>query len=130
MVSFLSKVAFVTILFAAVTSINAQKLNVAVYYESLCGDSIRFITNQLNPAYEDLKNYIEILFVPFGKSWRNGGEKFFCQHGPEECAGNMVQSCTLNALNAPLNGNPDGSMAYVACQMAPGAEPTGREVNL
>lgn len=69
MVSFLSKGVFITILFAAVTSINAQKLHVAIYYESLCGDSIRFITNQLNPAYEDLKNYIEILFVPFGKSW-------------------------------------------------------------
>lgn len=69
MVSFISKGVFVTILFAAVTSINAQKLHVAVYYESLCGDSIRFITNQLNPAYADLKNYIEIFFVPFGKSW-------------------------------------------------------------
>ncbi|XP_037049798.1 GILT-like protein 1 [Bradysia coprophila] len=126
MVSFLSKGVFITILFAAVTSINAQKLHVAVYYESLCGDSIRFITNQLNPAYDDLKDYIEILFVPFGKSWRNGGETFICQHGPEECAGNMVQSCTLNALNGPMNGNPDGSMAYVACQMAPGAEQSGR----
>lgn len=51
-----------------------------------------------------------------------------CQHGPEECAGNMIQSCTLNGINGPLNGNPDASMAYVACQMAPGAEPTGREV--
>lgn len=64
-----SKGVFITILLVAVASIDAQKLHVAVYYESLCGDSIRFITNQLNPAYEDLKNYIEILFVPFGKSW-------------------------------------------------------------
>lgn len=66
MISFLSRAVFVTILFAAA---NAQKLHVAVYYESLCGDSIRFITNQLNPAYADLKDHIEILFVPFGKSW-------------------------------------------------------------
>ncbi len=69
MVSFLPKAVIVTILLAAVSSTNAQKLHVAIYYESLCGDSIRFITNQLNPAYADLKNYIEILFVPFGKSW-------------------------------------------------------------
>lgn len=69
MASSLSKGLLLTLLFAAVTSINAQKLHVAVYYESLCPDSIRFITTQLNPAYESLKNYIEILFVPFGKSW-------------------------------------------------------------
>lgn len=36
----------------------------------------------------------------------------------------MIQSCTLNSLT----GNPDGSMAYVACQMGYGAEPSGREV--
>ncbi|KAJ6635184.1 GILT-like protein 1 [Pseudolycoriella hygida] len=127
MVSFLSKGLFITIFFAVATTINAQKLHVAVYYESLCGDSIRFITNQLNPAYEDLKNHIEILFVPFGKSWRNGGERFMCQHGPDECAGNMIQSCTLNAINAPGNGDPDASMKYVACQMAPGAEASGQQ---
>lgn len=67
--SFLTKVVFITVLFAATNSINAQKLHVAIYYESLCGDSVRFITNQLNPAYEELKNYIDIFFVPFGKSW-------------------------------------------------------------
>jgi len=123
MVSTLSKGVLIVLIFAAVTSVNAQKLHVAVYYESLCGDSIRFITNQLNPAYESLKDYIEIFFVPFGKSWRIGGERFACQHGQDECDGNMIQSCTLNALN----GNRDASMAYVACQMASGAERTGQE---
>lgn len=42
----------------------------------------------------------------------------------------MIQSCTLNGINGPMNGNPDASMAYIACQMAPGAEPTGKEVVL
>ena len=40
----------------------------------------------------------------------------------------MIQSCTLNAINAPEKGNMDASMEYVACQMAPGADPTGQTV--
>jgi len=122
MVSSLSKGVLIAFLLAAVSSVNAQKLHVAIYYESLCGDSIRFITNQLNPAYADLKDYIEILFVPFGKSWRISGDRYACQHGQDECDGNKIQSCTLNALN----GNPDASMRYVACQMAYGADLTGQ----
>ena len=40
--------------------------------------------------------YVDILFVPFGKAdSTNGEEPFTCQHGPNECAGNKVQSCSL-----------------------------------
>lgn len=44
------------------------KLHVGIYYESLCPDSIRFITDQLFPGYSVVKHLIDVLFVPFGKS--------------------------------------------------------------
>lgn len=44
------------------------QLHVAIYYESLCPDSIRFITNQLDPTYGYFKDYIEVELIPFGKS--------------------------------------------------------------
>lgn len=44
------------------------RLTVSVYYESLCPDSINFITDQLTPAYNDFKDWINLEFIPFGKS--------------------------------------------------------------
>lgn len=49
---------------------NSQQfqIQVTVYYESLCPYSAAFIRDQLAPAHEPLQDYIDILFVPFGKS--------------------------------------------------------------
>lgn len=49
---------------------------VAIYYESLCPDSAKFITEQLYPAMKtELRDFVELTFVPFGKSqvsqWNN-----------------------------------------------------------
>lgn len=43
-------------------------IDVGVYYESLCPDSIRFIKNGLVPAYDTLKDNIRVTFVPYGKA--------------------------------------------------------------
>lgn len=51
-----------------ILSISFSQLAVHLYIESLCPDSIRFIQNQLYPAYDDLKDQIDVTFVPFGKA--------------------------------------------------------------
>ncbi|EEB20533.1 hypothetical protein Phum_PHUM620270, partial [Pediculus humanus corporis] len=43
-------------------------VNVTVFYESLCPDSIRFIKKQLHPTYSELKDYMNVELVPFGKA--------------------------------------------------------------
>ncbi|XP_011505223.1 PREDICTED: gamma-interferon-inducible lysosomal thiol reductase-like [Ceratosolen solmsi marchali] len=95
-------IAFVALLVAG--SIGAVKpnktlINVEVYYESLCPDSIYFITRELAPAYPHLKDFLHLKLVPFGKaSWiidENNRTKFTCQHGPNECWGNRAQACAL-----------------------------------
>lgn len=45
-----------------------QNVHVTVYYETLCPDSQRFITQQLYPAWKDLKDHLVLEFVPFGKA--------------------------------------------------------------
>ncbi|CAH0599424.1 unnamed protein product [Chrysodeixis includens] len=75
-----------------------QKVKIAVYYESLCPDSKRFITAQLAPVWRDFRGVVKVKLVPYGKSTHdkiNGKWQFNCHHGPDECYGNKIQSCIL-----------------------------------
>lgn len=55
--------------FSLSLSPSRHQVPVAVYYESLCPDSAKFITEQLYPALKsELREQVEITFVPFGKS--------------------------------------------------------------
>lgn len=54
--------------FAPIKIAISLQFPIQVYYESLCPDSVRFIKNQLYPSYRSLKDYVDVLFVPFGKS--------------------------------------------------------------
>ncbi|XP_017482623.1 PREDICTED: GILT-like protein F37H8.5 [Rhagoletis zephyria] len=95
-------------------SIDANKIDVTILYESLCPDSINFMTKQLAPAYDKLKANLNINLVPFGKSRSvNYGSEFYCQHGPAECSGNRLQSCVLNQQSTQ-----DQRVRFAICQMA------------
>ena len=45
-----------------------EKVNITVYYESLCPDSIEFITAQLYPTYQSFEKYLNVEFIPFGNA--------------------------------------------------------------
>merc|ERR550539_1728000 len=50
-------------------------------------------------TYQKLGQYIEIDFVPYGNAHQQqDGDSwtFDCQHGPDECHGNLQQSCMFN----------------------------------
>uniref|UniRef100_A0A0K8TVH5 Odorant Binding Protein n=1 Tax=Epiphyas postvittana TaxID=65032 RepID=A0A0K8TVH5_EPIPO len=75
-----------------------NKVKIAVYYESLCPDSKRFITSQLAPVWRDFRGAVKVKLVPYGKATHdkvNGKWQFTCQHGADECYGNKIQSCIL-----------------------------------
>merc|ERR1739838_979891 len=85
---------FLSVIFGATLVQSADpSVKVTVYYESLCGDSINFITTQLYPNWQ---HFGEADFMETGSSWN-----FTCQHGPEECVGNKVQACLLNQVSEP-----------------------------
>ncbi|KAH8358711.1 hypothetical protein KR093_001878 [Drosophila rubida] len=81
-----------------------MQVPVAVYYESLCPDSAKFITEQLYPAMKsELRDVVEITFVPFGKSQYStlGSDvTFTCHHGPNECYGNKVHACAIDKIQS------------------------------
>ncbi|XP_049883504.1 gamma-interferon-inducible lysosomal thiol reductase-like isoform X2 [Pectinophora gossypiella] len=75
-----------------------NKVKIAVYYESLCPDSKKFITTQLAPVWRDFRGVVKVKLVPYGKSTHdkvNGKWQFICHHGPDECYGNKIQACIL-----------------------------------
>lgn len=111
------------VLFFAATALAAsappspqEKVQVTVYYESLCPDSKKFISEQLKPTYSNFSSYMNLTLVPFGKSTYNstteGKFEFMCHHGEPECYGNKVQACALKLL--PV----DKQVDYIACLMS------------
>ncbi|KAH1027017.1 hypothetical protein HUJ05_000592 [Dendroctonus ponderosae] len=89
------------------------QINVALYFESLCPDSQNFLINQLYPTWNTIKDYVNIRFIPFGKSAsKENGQKFTCQHGSQECKGNRIMSCALTRIPSQ-----DLQVEYLRCFM-------------
>merc|ERR1712080_134828 len=78
-----------------------------VVYESLCPYSRQFIREQVHPAYTTLSEFFDVEFIAYGGASTHGnaedGYTFECQHGPRECAGNIVQGCTVHHVPDVLN---------------------------
>lgn len=43
-------------------------MNLSVFYESLCPDSIRFFVNQLQPTYNELRSIMTVDTHAYGKA--------------------------------------------------------------
>ena len=75
---------------------------IQVYIESLCPDCINFITKSFKDFYEKVEkpNLADIEFIPFGNAkevYNTSTNKydFSCQHGENECYGNLVETCAI-----------------------------------
>ncbi|XP_067309864.1 gamma-interferon-inducible lysosomal thiol reductase [Pseudorasbora parva] len=84
-----------------VTTPNANKVNVSLYYESLCPGCRNFLVGQLVPTLIMLSDIMNVDLVPYGNAQEKedqGKYTFICQHGEDECLGNMIETCLLNNL--------------------------------
>lgn len=101
-----------------------EKLPVKIYYEGLCPDS-RKLLSDLGAEYYIFRKYISLDFVPFGRaqSLDADGNEFQCHHGPKECVANRVHSCGVKYLKSQ-----DAKQQFVVCQMRQEADQTGKEV--
>jgi interferon gamma-inducible protein 30 len=70
-------------------------VNLSIYYETLCPDCRQFISTQVWNAYQTILDIVNITFVPYGNArelYRPETKlyQFYCQHGAEECYGNLI----------------------------------------
>ncbi|CAF0741797.1 unnamed protein product [Brachionus calyciflorus] len=79
---------------------NRKLLEIGVYYETKCPDSKRFLINQITSAQEKFSSVVDFTLIPFGKANYtrdsiNSDWNFMCQHGPDECYGNIIHNCLI-----------------------------------
>jgi len=88
----------------------SQQVTVSVFYETKCPDSIKFITQQLVPAWKMVgggagNSLFVIDYVPYGKATEekdaDGVVTTKCHHGEEECNLNKIHACALRKLPKP-----------------------------
>ncbi|KAK3749816.1 hypothetical protein RRG08_063099 [Elysia crispata] len=75
-----------------------KKVEFVLYYESLCPDCKDFINGMLYPHYANLSSIMNLTLVPYGNALeRKVGDKwvFQCQHGEQECIGNVIETCAI-----------------------------------
>jgi len=92
---------------------SAPKVDVTLYYESLCPDCQLFIRQQLYPTYQKIGDIFNLTLVPYGNAEETKrGDKwvFQCQHGPNECLGNLIETCAISLLK-----NLSVSFPFVHC---------------
>mmetsp|Transcript_44876 Transcript_44876/g.51575 ORF Transcript_44876/g.51575 Transcript_44876/m.51575 type:complete len:231 (+) Transcript_44876:34-726(+) len=84
------------------TSSSGDKVKFDLYYESMCGDCEAYMVSAVNMAFgHGLLEIADFDIHPFGNASEkqvDGKWEFTCQHGPDECAGNMFEACLIHVV--------------------------------
>lgn len=75
---------------------------VQIFYEALCPDSVKLISEKatgLWSTYNSRKDIWRFDLYPYGNARRDPWNRLVCQHGAQECKGNLVHMCALKVLN-------------------------------
>jgi len=118
-------------------------VNIDVYYETRCKGCLLFMNQTLEPLWRSaMKQHINITMYTFGNGQMvptvniSEGYRFFhpettgkgfdnveiCQHGPDECFGNLVEVCANHVAD-----HKDKYMEFVFCMTAKTIEGLGAE---
>ncbi|CAB3239911.1 unnamed protein product [Arctia plantaginis] len=95
-----------------------EKVQLTIFYETLCPYSIEFFVEKLEPAVLKLGSYLDLQLVPYGKAQTSnetdseGRYSFTCQHGAPECRGNLAHACAIDVLR-----NNTHAVIYNSCLM-------------
>uniref|UniRef100_A0A2P2I849 Gamma-interferon-inducible lysosomal thiol reductase-like n=1 Tax=Hirondellea gigas TaxID=1518452 RepID=A0A2P2I849_9CRUS len=98
----LVSVLLVTLL-AGVLAEDAPPVKMDLYYETMCPYSQDYFYSQLYPTFEELGYIMDVNLYPYGNANYvendDGGYDFTCQHGPDECTGNMIHACAQKYID-------------------------------
>ncbi|XP_045468146.1 GILT-like protein 1 [Harmonia axyridis] len=95
-----------------------SRVKVAVYYETMCPHSINFVRNKFHPYYKVLKDYIQVEWIPYGRSNHtrvNGKWQIQCKNGKDECKSNKFQVCALEEGRSQ-----DKNVDFITCVLSLG----------
>ncbi|XP_050348879.1 uncharacterized protein LOC126772523 [Nymphalis io] len=119
----MAKVMYITFIFLCLYASSADStlqtingtIHVRIGTTAGCSDAARFIQNQVPQTYELYKKYLEIEFVPWGRTRRDAEGNLICQFGVNDCWANRVQRCVLSLLA----GNTEVQIKYMLCEFSP-----------
>lgn len=77
-----------------------------------CSDTVSFIRDQLAEAYRLYGNFLDVEFIPWGRSTWDGVGEIVCQFGSNDCWANRLQRCVLDMLK----DNQDAQVHYMTCE--------------
>ncbi|XP_021619920.2 gamma-interferon-responsive lysosomal thiol protein isoform X1 [Manihot esculenta] len=79
---------------------SSVKVNLSVYYETLCPSCANFIVKNLMSIFNDgLFDIINLRMVPWGNAHMNRvNNTIVCQNGLDECELNTIQACAINVF--------------------------------
>lgn len=79
------------------------RVKVELFMESLCPDTHRFVKGPLSKVAHDrsIMDIVDLNMYIFGKGQQKSKnpQQFICQHGPDECQGNLVENCFIKYTN-------------------------------
>lgn len=84
-----------------------HRLELVLLYEALCPDCQEFIIDQLALSISEFGGefwtHVHLVLYPYGNAEETYDPKkdrwvFRCQHGPEECMGNLIATCAMNSV--------------------------------
>ncbi|XP_033637080.1 gamma-interferon-inducible lysosomal thiol reductase-like [Asterias rubens] len=81
---------------------SAPLVNITLYFESYCPGCQAFITGQLYPTWTELSSIMNVTLVPYGNAQEtknSTGWSYDCQHGEQECQGNLLEVCILHYVD-------------------------------
>ncbi|KAG0496026.1 hypothetical protein HPP92_000635 [Vanilla planifolia] len=92
---------FVVAILCSISAVSAgrgEKVQVALYYESLCPYSAKFIVNYLSKIFDNgLIDVVDLDLVPYGNARIKSNGTIICQHGRYECLLNTIEACAIHA---------------------------------
>ena len=104
----LTKISFFSLLLLTIISLSQEQKyvpKITIYVESLCPFCLQLITTVYKEFRDTVTkpNLAEVEFITFGnaKEVYNTETKkyeFTCQHGENECYGNLVETCAIQTL--------------------------------
>lgn len=88
------------------------KIKITTVTTAGCSDTVSFITQQLAPVYSEFGQFLDLEFVPWGRTQRNADGSLTCQFGVRDCWANRLHRCVLDQLK----DNQAAQMHYMNCE--------------